>query len=505
MRKSKTKLSLKQQLLLKRKNLEYKKRLKAADGRELTNYESIRTIIPFFESLPPGKQERWLNSFAPVKFLIGGFRSGKTETFAVWSIYLSKVNAPLPGLIISPTATNAQMVVIQKFIEISDKAGLRYEYYPSRFAGVFEFKIFFGTNKNEVGTIYCSSAESLNSWIGMTVAFGGMDEPFLMDEDVSNKLLSRVSAPGTKLFSFYGSGTPEPDKQNWGIDIIEKMEEDTADRFITRISTRDNKFIPATYIPTMEKKLDADQIRNYIDGIATVRKGDKVYYKYDESVNLFPADKFEINKNQTQQVLVVYDFNVNPMTAIELVIRDKTLYITEDYKLSSSNTWELTEVIINRLKLKYDVNNIHLTITGDRTSLKQNTLSDAYYNPIYNDYQIIQNLFNKAGIKYSMFLPERNPDVRDRTLWVNNLLEKKYLMVLSNCIHVREDLKFVVSKKGVEGFRKDKTKNAERTHLSDCVDYACWFVRNLGIYGDETDESGIYKQELSYLDPRRSW
>jgi len=70
MRKNKTKLSLKQQLILKRKNLDYKKRLKAADGRELTNYESIRTIIPFFESLPPGKQERWLNSFAPVKFLL---------------------------------------------------------------------------------------------------------------------------------------------------------------------------------------------------------------------------------------------------------------------------------------------------------------------------------------------------------------------------------------------------------------------------------------------------
>ena len=489
-------LSLEQQALFAKKQLAFEERI--AGKQKKSYYERLRTLLPEFKSLPPGKQEKFINAKQSTKYILGGFQSGKTETFGANTIWLAYENMPYPGLIISPTFDNAKAIMLKKLKEICEKNGIRYQVSPSTYSARIEFFLIF--DKGKIGSIILGSGDGVFGWIGDTVAFGGMDEPFRQDESTHRDFISRISHPGSVLPMTYYSGTSEPDKQNWGLDIIENPEVDSKERFCTAISTRDNFHLRKGYVEDLEMNYDSETARNYIDGIPTVRKGGKMYYMFDDGLNVVKAETFKVKRSAFHKVMVVYDFNVNPMCAIEMLIQAPEVTITEDYKISTSNTWELTEVIIHRLRQKYDMKNVSLIITGDRTSLHRDTRSDSRYNPVFNDFQIIRQMFDKAGIKYHMVLPNENPDVRDRVQFVNNLLEKKYLRVLDTCKDVRDDLKYVKSKGGVVGFKKDKS-NQNMTHLSDVVDYGAWLTRRMGIYPIEyfvNEDSDVV-----YSDPRR--
>ena len=496
---AKRNISLREQVKMEELRLGFEKRITKAD-KGGTYFARLQALMPSFKSLPPGKQENFINAKQFYKYVVGGFRSGKTEVLGAEMIWLAYENRPVAGLILSPTSTSSQLIVQKKFEELCEKNGIGYEVFPTRYSGVIEFTFLFGSSKEEKGTIYLASAEALGAWIGMTVGFGGVDEPFRIPKIVIDGFISRISSGATKIPQILFSGTPEPELQNWGVDVVEIGEENSKERYITRLSTRDNNTLRKGYVEGLEQIYDSATARNYIDGIPTLKKGDRVYYMYDDDRNMLPADKYKIERLEWNKIMVVYDFNVNPMTAVMWDLKEGGATIIRDYMLESSNTWELTETILNDLNTLFDRKNISLIITGDRTSLKRDTRSHPVYNPIYNDYTIIQRLFDGAGWKYHMVLPDVNPDVRDRIQWVNNLLEKGYIKILNCCTHVRDDFRFVVSKKGIQGFEKDKSKDPKRSHVSDCIDYGAVLLRRMGAELSEGGDSGL---DIGYYDPRR--
>ena len=493
-------LNIVEQAKLERVKLDFSKRLDKAK-KSGSYFKRLQALMPTFKSLPPGKQENFINAKQLYKYAVGGFRSGKTEVLGAGLTWLAFENRPVAGMILSPTMTSVQLIVKKKFEELCEKNGIGYEVYPSKYSGVIEFHFLFGTKKEDKGIIYLTSEDAMGSWIGMTVGFGGMDEPFRMKKETNDAFISRISDGKAKLPMIMYSGTPEPELQNWGIDIVEKGEENSSERFITRLSTRDNNFNRKGYVEGLLKIYDTATARNYIDGIPTLRRGDRIYYMYQDERNMIP--EIEIKKKELNKVMVVYDFNVNPMTATEWILREKEFVIVNDYMLESSNTWDLTETILASLERKYDKKNISLIVTGDRTSLKRDTRAHPIYNPIYNDYTIIKRMFDSAGWKYHMVLPDVNPDVRDRCQWVNNLLEKGYLKITQNCSHVRDDFRFVTAKKGIQGFEKDKSKDPNRTHISDTVDYGAILIKRMGFM--ELFEDLGMRNEVTFSDPRRKY
>ena len=496
---AKSKIALIDQAKMEKKKLDLNKRVSKAE-KSKTNFDRLHTILPTFLSLPPGKQENFINAKQFYKYCVGGFRSGKTEVLGAGLIWLAFENRPVPGLVISPTMTNVQMVVQEKLERLCERNGIGYEVFPSRYSGVIEFVMFFGNDKKDRGKILMSSPEAINSWIGLTVGFGGVDEPFRIKEDVIDAVASRVSDGGAKIPCIMFSGTPEPDLQNWGTDIVEIGEENSKERFVTRLSTRDNFHNRKGYVEDLLKKYDSATARNYIDGIPTLKKGDKVYYMFSEERNM--VKERALNPKDRHSLMVIYDFNVNPMTALIGKIGKGYGEIIKDFLIESSNTWDITESILAYLN-DFEKQNVSLIITGDRTSLKRDTRSHSVFNPVFDDYHIIRRMFDKAGWSYHMTLPDVNPEVRDRVQWVNNLFEKGLLRVWAGCTYVKEDMKFVVSKKGVNNFEKDKSKNPMRTHISDCVDYFAVLLRRMGIVG--VDEELMRKEDVVYRDPRRTY
>ena len=474
---AKQQLSILQQALFEEKKLQFSKRLKKSGKQSYS--DQMKIILPNYK--PMYKQQKFIDWKAYINWIIGGFQSGKTEGFAAKMIWLSEVNAPYPGLIISPTATNSEVVMLRKLKKLFLENDIAF--HVKRLSGLIEVSIFFGPDKT--GTLFLGSGESTAPWIGMTVAFAGMDEPFRQSESTNIDMISRVSEPNAVLPMINYSGTAEPDTQDWGEDIIDAGEEYTDNRSVTLLSTRDNIYLRPGYVKSLEDNMDSEQQRNYISGIATSRKGGKMYYMYDDNYNKIPSENFKIDKNIQNIILLIYDFNVNPMSAAEFLIRTPELIEVDEYKLTRSNTWDLTEVAIQRLLERYSVpgerrpmQNTHLIISGDMTSQKGDTRNT---DPNFNDYTIVGQLFSKAGISYHMELTPSNPLVQPRVTLVNNLFEKRFLKILSHCTESIEDMKYVKQKKGVEGFKKDKS-NSKRTHMSDIIDYAAILAKRMGTF-----------------------
>lgn len=475
------KLSILQQALFEEKKLKFSKRTKNI-GR-LSYSEQMKLVLPNINLMY--KQEKFVNAKSYINWMLGGFQSGKTEVNAAKFIWLADVNAPYPGLIISPTATNCEVVMLRKLQKLFLENDIAYK--VKHHSGLIEVTIFFGPDKT--GTVFLGSGESTAPWIGMTVAFAGMDEPFRQSEETFLDMISRVSEPKAVLPMINNSGTPEPDTQTWGDEIIETGEDYSEERSITIISTRDNIYLRPGYVKSLEENLDSSQQQNYISGIATSKKGGKMYYMYDDKLNVIPDKDFQFNVSGFPTVLVVYDFNNTPMCAADFIIKTPELIQTEEYSLKKSNTWDMTELIIHRLKERYSVpgerrplQNVNLIITGDRTAMKADTRNT---DPTFNDFKIIASLFSKAGISYHMEIPDQNPPVYERVVWMNNILEKRYFKILSHCKESREDLRYVKQKSGVIGFHKDKS-NPKRTHFSDILDYAGWLARRMGIFPFES-------------------
>lgn len=497
---SKKLLSLKQQLVIEQKKLQFQKRVEAKYGKILTYYEQLRILLPEFESLPPGKQKNFINAKQSIKFIIGGFQSGKTETYANNMIWLSYVNRPIPGISISPTSDNMLTVMKTKMIDICERNGIKYDI--KIYTSLCEFFFLFGDKKKEVGKILLGSGQAIDAWIGFTGAFAGIDEPFRQPEATNIALVGRASHPESVLTQINYSGTPELGNQMWGDEITDVGEIDDERIFATTISSRDNFKLRKGYVEDLMALYDEKAIETYIEGKGGVNKGGLMYYMFDKFKNLTQTSQIKINRAEHNRVMIVFDFNINPMTALEKVIKNENLYVIDEYKISGSNTWELTENIISRLKVRYDVydpNKFSLIITGDRTALKGDTRSHPVYNPNFNDYTIIRELFDKAGIKYHMVIPEHNPNVEQRVQLVNNLFEKRYLWIDEGCTGLINDMRFVKAKTGSASTQKDKS-NPKLTHFSDNLDYGCWLALGMGVF-PKIGGMG-YKDNVEYFEPR---
>jgi hypothetical protein len=70
-------------------------------------------------------------------------------------------------------------------------------------------------------------------------------------------------------------------------------------------------------------------------------------------------------------------------------------------------------------------------------------------------------------------VPEKNPFVSDRVQFINNLFEKKQLLIDENCKYSIRDRELGLWKQNYEKFVIDKSKK-EISHLNDAADYACW-------------------------------
>lgn len=249
----------------------------------------------------------------------------------------------------------------------------------------------------------------------------------------------------------------------WGWEYWDKEKIENEDSYIATITTYDNVYLTDDYKRRLEEKYDSRMREVYMMGKNINLSADRAYYAFDTERSVVKQ-----NQVQTTKIIIGFDFNVDPMCAIELIIDEDVRTQVDEYVIHSSNTGELCEYIIMRLLQKYNREDITLIITGDASGRALKTASFGR-----TDYMIIKEAFERAGFSLDLYIPNSNPPVRDRINFTNKLFETGKYLITENCKQSIKDRGLVTWKQGTDGFIIDKSRR-DISHLSDAGDYALW-------------------------------
>ena len=378
----------------------------------------------------PGQRRFWDSThFMPA--LVAGYGSGKTYIHVLRAIYLSYVNAGLPGMTVSPTYKLAKRTTIHTMREVLTRSGLDYT---------------INKNDNEIliknwdGIIWWGSADDPDSLRGPNLAWGLGDEPFLWNEEAFEQMIARIRHPEATLSQFGLTGTPE--ELNWGAKVcIDEPEKYDVD-LITG-STRDNFHLPPEYLQRLLSSYSENQIKAYVDGaFVNLTKG-RVYD---------PFDRVKSNDVRTDisnlPIIAGLDFNVGKLVCIIAArIGKDRLHVFDEIVLKDSDTFEMAEV----LSRKYP----GIPVYPDPAGNARHTSSTK------SDHQILRD----HG--FMVIARKSHPPVKGRVNAVNGMLRNGLMTIdVAKCKELAIDLERVVWK----GNDIDKRDDA-RTHATDALGY----------------------------------
>lgn len=463
--------SLLQQALMEEKKLNLESRFK--HQKSLSRLDELNIVLPNYK--PQEKQAQFHAASQRQKGIKGGYGSGKTYAFCAEAILLAYINRPIPVVISYPTedsAIESGLPVLKSLCKDND-----IEFSWTKDSG--SFVLTFGSSENDIGKIILIGQKFFK---GVTVAAVGLDEPFSQRKETYENLIARARAGNAVRQEIFWAGTPEPENMEWGFEFFAQDHNDK-DLFSITIPTFENKYLSKGYLKSLEDTYDAKTKEVYMMGKYMSLSQGKVYYGFDRTNNVLAIDDIHHKlKPSNNELVISFDFNVDPMTAVEMLISNGKIYQLDEYLIHSSNTDELCESIITNLDNKYDYDKISLIITGDASGRSKKSASFGK-----SDYMIIKDWFLRSGIKFTLVVPNENPAVRDRVNFTNKLFEQKKFYICENCkfsIRDRELVGWKRTSSNMEGFHIDKSKK-DLSHLSDAGDYALWNTRTLLTEEDE--------------------
>ena len=363
-----------------------------------------------------------------VKLLVGGYGCGKTRIGALRSIWSSYVNAPIPHLYVSPTYKQARKTVIVSIKELLDHAEIAYDYNKTNHE-------FYMPGWN--ATIWIASGDEPESLKGPNLATAGIDEPFIMNEEILNVVLSRLRHPDAKHRELFLTGTPE--QLNWGYELAQNTD-GRYDLGTVVARTADNTHLPAQFVKMLEKAFDEKQRAAYMNGEFVNLTAGRVYKYFDRSMIA------EGGPSSTLRAGI--DFNVDNMTAeIFSITPDGVVWFLDEIQFDNSTTYELAD----RLQERYP----GITVFPDPAGRARKSSSDV------TDFTILRD----KG--FTVEARPVHPPVRSRVNAVNKLMREGRLRISSRCPRLVKDFELVSWKNG----EIDKSNDA-LTHASDAAGYA---------------------------------
>lgn len=441
--------------------------------------EVIKMLLPAYDMQE--KPRLFHDSIKPDKILIGAYGSGKSFTGGAEASFLSWANRPYPGLVIIQTKSNVEVTTIETFKEHFRSNAISYREIDEGTYTVLE--VDWGDCKAK---IYCASGFSPDFLKGPTFAWGWIDEPFVQKKATMEVGIARIRHPKAVINETMLTGTIEPLQMSWGHELVEDDYHGDEKTFKIVISIYENKYATPQYIERLERMYDEDMQQVYLHGKNHTLRG-SVAYRYSEK-NKRRFEDLVMPKGIIKLVLGI-DFNVNPMTAAELLLADRIRKQIDEYVIENSNTEELCQLVINRFREKYPgvddrlkKFNYSIAVTMDASARQRRASAKIGVT----DAMIVKRMFESSGFNVTIYIPNENPPVRDRVNLVNNGFDKEEFLICDNCKKSILDRRLTKWKEGADGFALDK--KGGRSHISEAADYGYWYSERL-IEAD-ADESG---------------
>lgn len=379
-------------------------------------------------------QKDFFDSKSDKKALVAGFGAGKTFIFLRETLknHLLRKNEQgvSNGWVIYPTLGLADELFIEPFCLLLDSAKIKYYFNSTKRLFITAY-----------GRVKVFTMETPARMVGSELTYAGIDEFDIVNTErgmaVYNKIIARLR--GCENAKLYITTTPEGFRATHRVFV----EQDTDEKALFKAKTKNNPYLPKSYIKALEAQYDSKLLSQYMDGEFVNLNGATAYY-------MFSRDNVADYKRKGGTILVGMDFNVNPMTAVIGEFADGVLNIFDEIYLKNSNTFEMCQEIKNRYP------NDSLIVYPDMTGVKRSTSSQLGVTDI--------NILIKEGFKVK---GNKNPLVRDRLNMVNAGFESSKILIDKSCKRLINDLEKVITD---ETGRLDGS-NKDLTHISDALGY----------------------------------
>ena len=240
-------------------------------------------------------------------------------------------------------------------------------------------------------------------------------------------------------------------------------------RHVYKSKTRDNPYLPDSYIESLKETLDPKMWLRMGEGEWIPIRTEVIYHQYDSDQN---RKQFQYEVNPKLEIHWCWDFNIGdgkPLSTCFFQHADDRFHIYQDLVIQGLRTEDMLEEAAGRGLLDHDTTYI---INGDATGKHKDTRSR------HNDYEIIQswlsNARNRQGkpIRFRLDVPMSNPKVRTRHNTVNGQLRNangdRRLVVYAGAPMVHEGLMLTKLKPGAEYIEDD---SKEYQHVTTALGY----------------------------------
>lgn len=194
-----------------------------------------------------------------------------------------------------------------------------------------------------------------------------------------------------------------------------------------KISDNPVLFNDVNYMHNVTAHLDDLTKRRLIDGDWSAFAIDKPYlYKFSLDKHLKPS----YTPNRHLPILVSFDFNVEPMTALVAQKPDiMTGYIFDEFEIKTGSTEEMCDLIKAKYKDWYG----NIQVTGDSTGRNRQAVTQGNLN----HYRVIKDKFDLTD--EDLLVPKKNPAHKDSRVLGNSVLQHANFYITENCEKTKMD------------------------------------------------------------------
>lgn len=184
-----------------------------------------------------------------------------------------------------------------------------------------------------------------------------------------------------------------------------------------------------------------------------------------DAVNNPFAYAFDVNKhvqevsfNPSLEVMLSFDFNVDPITCIAAQDTGSAIHIIKEWAVNNGDIYQLTDQIVATYP-----NALHL-VTGDASGAARSALTKGNINY----FTVVQNRLDLASAQ--MRNPRVNPSIRDSRVLTNSILQNYPTFIDPSCEGLIKDLKYVQVDEN-QAIIKDRLNDTRKADLLDCLRY----------------------------------
>ena len=419
------------------------------------------------EAALPAQREYLEDTEHRILGLVAGFGSGKTYALCLKTIMLALDNVGFVGLVAEPTYPLVRDVFCRSFDEVLDQFDIDYEF---RVSPQPEYKLKFG---NGVTTVLCRSMENWQRIRGQNLAFCLADEidtsPAETAQKASEMMLARMRTGNVNQLAV--ASTPEGFK--WCYRTF--VEEAAEDKRLIRAKTSQNPYLPADFVPSLERNYPPNLIQAYLNGEFVNLASCAVYPDFCRQAHYTDALPTE-----RDTIYVGIDVNVGNSVTQHLIRKGDEFHFFDEaiYRDTQEMAVGLARMYPQHFKLG------QLVLIPDAASKQRSTAAAQE-----SDLGILKKYGHKVMVQQS------NPLIQDRINAVNVLIGRNQVKVSNANKHLIRTLEQLAydekSKPTKGGIGMD-----DLSHASDAMGYALYRLAAIRQWqaGKSRFQPGVYRR-----------